>query len=465
MYEENNNENKFTITLEGVLDRNATKSNLKKEFLSLKRENFFSQGFGGLGGKGSKDFLSLSLEKLESLKRPKSDNSKKSASFKSLNVLGKIDSFKDFLGPDFQKNNPKSVLKGLDLDLDLKDKIALPDGHLNKNKSSLSSYLKPEVDKLDLGSQEHSYFKTENIKNTFKQNFVNNSGEAQTNLPKDFRLDSNFNKTFPFGDLQEPLGLKNANSQIVWKNLMSFRDLFKDSSLVDFFNIKNGFNDLNLPLEEFKNLKDKKTALSLENLVFKDDQKESANKILKRKRSFETELERNDFLRKLYILQSSQNSNPDSNLNSNSNDFSFMVELAQKLKNEGHAKNDSKAISLVSDFLRGENNLEKVLSFRMPTMSLKSPGQPEVLNSKIINTAFEPGLDSILEKTLELLEWAKNYDFTSSVLDPLRNTFSNLGSILAQAFESLPLVEHMTNLLNSASELNSRGIDDDSRMP
>lgn len=98
-------------------------------------------------------------------------------------------------------------------------------------------------------------------------------------------------------------------------------------------------------------------------------------------------------------------------------------------------------------------------------MSLKSPGQPEVLNSKIINTAFEPGLDSILEKTLELLEWAKNYDFTSSVLDPLRNTFSNLGSILAQAFESLPLVEHMTNLLNSASELNSRGIDDDSRMP
>ncbi|WKC89527.1 hypothetical protein QIA19_00420 (plasmid) [Borreliella finlandensis] len=465
MYEENNNENKFTITLEGVLDRNATKSNLKKEFLSLKRENFFSQGFGGLGGKGGKDFLSLSLEKLESLKRPKSDNSKKSASFKSLNVLGKIDSFKDFLGPDFQKNNPKSVLKDLDLDLDLKDKIALPDGHLNKNKSSLSSYLKPEVDKLDLGSPQHSYFKTENIKNTFKQNFVNNSGEAQTNLPKDFRLNSNFNKTFPFGDLQEPLGIKNANSQIVWKNLMSFRDLFKDSSLVDFFNIKNGFNDLNLPLEEFKNLKDKKTALSLENLVFKDDQKESANKILKRKRSFETELERNDFLRKLYILQSSQNSNPDSNLNSNSNDFSFMVELAQKLKNEGHAKNDSKAISLVSDFLRSENNLEKVLSFQMPTMSLKSPGQPEVLNSKIIRTAFEPGLDSILEKTLELLEWAKNYDFTSSVLDPLRNTFSNLGSILAQAFESLPLVEHMTNLLNNASELNSRGIDDDSRMP
>ncbi len=175
------------------------------------------------------------MKNLKVWKDPKVDNSKKSASFKSLNVLGKIDSFKDFLGPDFQKNNPKSVLKDLDLDLDLKDKIDLPDGHLNKNKSSLSSYLKPEVDKLDLGSQEHSYFKTENIKNTFKQNFVNNSGEAQTNLPKDFRLDSNFNKTFPFGDLQEPLGLKNANSQIVWKNLMSFRDLFKDSSLVDFF--------------------------------------------------------------------------------------------------------------------------------------------------------------------------------------------------------------------------------------
>ncbi len=68
------------------------------------------------------------------------------------------------------------------------------------------------------------------------------------------------------------------------------------------------------------------------------NQKESANKILKRKRSFETELERNDFLRKLYILQSSQNSNPDSNLNSNSNDFSFMVELAQKLKTKGMPK-------------------------------------------------------------------------------------------------------------------------------
>ncbi|WKC88639.1 hypothetical protein QIA20_00615 (plasmid) [Borreliella japonica] len=40
MYEENNNEDKFTITLEGVLDRNATKSNLEKELLSLKKENF-----------------------------------------------------------------------------------------------------------------------------------------------------------------------------------------------------------------------------------------------------------------------------------------------------------------------------------------------------------------------------------------------------------------------------------------
>ncbi len=30
MYQENNNEDKFTITLEGILDRNATKSNLKK---------------------------------------------------------------------------------------------------------------------------------------------------------------------------------------------------------------------------------------------------------------------------------------------------------------------------------------------------------------------------------------------------------------------------------------------------
>ncbi len=40
MYEENNNEDKFTITLEGILDRNATKSNLKKELLSFKKENF-----------------------------------------------------------------------------------------------------------------------------------------------------------------------------------------------------------------------------------------------------------------------------------------------------------------------------------------------------------------------------------------------------------------------------------------
>lgn len=40
MYEENNNEDKFTITLEGILDRNATKSNLKKELLSFKKEIF-----------------------------------------------------------------------------------------------------------------------------------------------------------------------------------------------------------------------------------------------------------------------------------------------------------------------------------------------------------------------------------------------------------------------------------------
>ncbi|WKC83996.1 hypothetical protein QIA37_00475 (plasmid) [Borrelia sp. CA_690] len=62
------------------------------------------------------------------------------------------------------------------------------------------------------------------------------------------------------------------------------------------------------------------------------------------------------------------------------------------------------------------------------------------------------------------MEWAKNYDFTNNVLDPLRNTFSNLGNILAQAFESLPLVEHMRNVLNG-SGFNSRGIDNDSRMP
>ncbi|MBB6208346.1 hypothetical protein [Borreliella lanei] len=463
MYEENNNP-KFTITLEGVLDRNATKSNLKKEFLSLKRENFFNQiGFGGLSGKSSKDFLSASFERLKGLKTPKSDNLQKSASFKSLNVLGKNNSFKDFLSYDSQKNNPKSFLKDLDLNFDLKDKIGLPVGRLNEKNSNLSSYLKPEADKLDLVSSQYSYFKTENIKNAFKQNFINNSNKDQTNASEDFRLNSNFAKIFPFkDDLQEPLGFKNENSQIVWENLMTFRNLFKDSSPVDFFNIKNGFNDLNSSKDEFKNLKDKKTELSLENFVFKDSQKESANKILKRKRSFETELERNDFLRKLYILQSSQNSNS----SSSSNDFSFMVELAQKLKNDGHAKNDSKAISLVRDFLKGENNLEKVLSFKMPTISLKdSKGEPEVLNSKIISSAFEPELGPLLEKTLELLEWAKNYDFTSSVLDPLRNTFSNLGSILAQAFESLPLVEYMTNVLNSGGEFNSRGIDDDSRMP
>ncbi|MBB6213402.1 hypothetical protein QIA39_04685 (plasmid) [Borreliella californiensis] len=462
MYEENNNENKFTITLEGVLDKNATKSNLKKEFLSLKRENFFSQmGFYGLSGKSSKDFLSLSLSRLKGLNRPKSDNLQKSSSFKSLNVFGKSNSFKDFLSfDDSRENTPKSVLKDFSVfDFDLKDKSDLTAGFLNENKSSPSPYLKPKVDKLDLGASQDLYFKTENIKNIFKQNFINNFGKNQTNVPKDFRLNSNFNK-IPFKDLQNLEGFKNKNSsQIIGENLMTFRGFLKDPNPVDFFDIKNGFNDLNSSLREFKNLKDKKTKLSLENFLYKDSQKESVNKILKRERSFETELERNDFLRKLYILQNSQNSN------SNSNDFSFMVELAQKLKNKGHAKNDSKAISLVSDFLKGENGLEKVLSLKMPTISLKSPSEPEVLNSKIISAAFEPGLELLLEKTLELLEWAKNYDFTSSVLDPLKSTFSNLGIILAQAFESLPLVENITSLLNSVSEFNSRGIDDDSRMP
>lgn len=303
-----------------------------------------------MSGKSSKDFLSSSFERLKGLKTPKSDNLQKSASFRSLNVLGKDNSFKDFLSYDSHKNNPKSVLKDLDLDFnfDLKDKIGLPTRHLNEKKSNLSSYLKPGVDKLDPFSSQYSYFKTENIKNTFKQSFINNSDKYQNNVPKDFRLNSNFAKIFPFkDDLQEPLGLKNKNSQIVWENLMTFRNLFKASSPVDFFNIKNGFNDSNLSLKEFKNLKDTKTQLSLENLVYRDSQKESANKILKSNRSFETELERNDFLRKLYVLQSSQNPN------SSSNDFSFMVELAQKLKNDGHAKNDSKAISLVSDFFKG----------------------------------------------------------------------------------------------------------------
>lgn len=241
---------------------------------------------------------------------------------------------------------------------------------------------------------------------------------------------------------------------------MSFRKLFRDSSLVDFLNIKNGFNDFKLPLKEFQNLKDKKILeLSLENFILKDSERESVNKMLKGQRSFETEFERNDFLRKLYVLKSSQNSN--------SNDFSFMVELAQKLKNDGYAKNDSKAISLISDFLNGENNLEKVLS-KSPPVSLNNQlkGEPDVLNSnKIINSVSQPRVYTLLEKTLELLEWAKSYDFTNSVLDPLRNTFSNLGNILGQAFESLPLVEYMTNVLRDGGGFNSGGIDDDSGMP
>ncbi|WP_233778875.1 hypothetical protein [Borreliella bavariensis] len=116
-----------------------------------------------------------------------------------------------------------------------------------------------------------------------------------------------------------------------------------------------------------------------------------------------------------------------------------MVELAQKLKNDGYAKNASKAISLISDFLNGENNLEQVLS-KSPTISLNNQlkGEPDVLNSNtIINSVSQPRVDPLLEKTLELLEWAKSYDFTKSVLDPLRNTFSNLGNILGQAFEML----------------------------
>lgn len=109
MYEENNNENKFTITLEGVLDRNATKSNLKKELLSLKKEIFFNQT--GLSSKGGKDFLSLSLEKLKSPERLKNDNLQKSSNFKS--SIFKGNPFKDFFSLDLWKNNSESVLKDL----------------------------------------------------------------------------------------------------------------------------------------------------------------------------------------------------------------------------------------------------------------------------------------------------------------------------------------------------------------
>ncbi len=92
MYEENNNEDKFIITLEGILDRNATKSNLKKELLSFKKENFFNQT--GLSPKSSKDFLSLSFERLKSPERLQNDNLQKSVSFKS-NAF-KSSPFKDF---------------------------------------------------------------------------------------------------------------------------------------------------------------------------------------------------------------------------------------------------------------------------------------------------------------------------------------------------------------------------------
>lgn len=117
MYEENNNEDKFTITLEGILDRNATKSNLKKELLSFKKENFFNQT--GLSPKSSKDFLSLSFERLKSPERLQNDNLQKSVSFKS--SAFKSSPFKDFFNLDSWKNSLESVLK----DLDSSDKSGL----------------------------------------------------------------------------------------------------------------------------------------------------------------------------------------------------------------------------------------------------------------------------------------------------------------------------------------------------
>ncbi|WKC74827.1 hypothetical protein QIA36_00465 (plasmid) [Borreliella yangtzensis] len=435
MYEENNNEDKFTIKLEGVLDRNATRNNLKKELLGFKKEDFLNVSLSPIS---SRDFLSLSLERLKSIEKLKNDNLQKSASFKSFNAASKSSSFKEYFDLDFKKNKLKSTLKDLDF---AKDKSILGAKNLDFKSNNLDFYVKPEVDKLDLDfNKQYSYFKTENIKNSFKQNFFNNSSKDQTNAPKELVLNSNFDKT--------ALSVKD-DLQLL------------DLGVVDFLSIKNGFNDFKLSLNEFQNLKDKKISqLSLENLICEDGHRESANEILKGQRSFETEFERNDFLRKLYILQSSQNSKL--------NDFSFIVEIAQKLKNLGHAKNDFKAISLINDFLGSKNNLEEVLSLDKPTMSLKSKlnGDPEVLNSnKIINSVSEQKVDPLLEKTVELLEWAKSYDFTSSVLDPLRNTFSNLGNILVQAFENLPLVEHMTNVIRDNGGSSSRGIDDDSRMP
>ncbi|AEW69237.1 Hypothetical protein KK9_1031 (plasmid) [Borreliella garinii BgVir] len=53
--------------------------------------------------------------------------------------------------------------------------------------------------------------------------------------------------------MQEPLWFRNENNQILWEDLMSFRKLFKGSSLVDFLNIKNGFNDIKWPLKKFQN--------------------------------------------------------------------------------------------------------------------------------------------------------------------------------------------------------------------
>ncbi|WKC84933.1 hypothetical protein [Borreliella lusitaniae] len=459
MYEENSND-KFQVTLEGVLDRNATKSNLKKELLNLRLENFLSEI--NFFPKSSKDFLSSSLERLKSFKSLKNYNiHQKSVSFNPLNTFSKSSLLgKDHFCPDFKKNSLESVLKDLDSS---KDKMSQA-----FKTSDLKSYLKPELESLDLSSSnKYSYFKTENIKNTFKKNLTNNSFKDQTGRLKDFRLNSNFEKTrlklASQEGLKEPF-LKIENSKSLFQNLKSFKNLLKDLSFDDFLDVKNSFNDFKF-LKEFKNLKDKKNPeLSLENFVCKESQKEIANKMLKDQRSFKTEFERNDFLRKLYVFQGLQNSNL--------NDFSFMVELAQRLKNEGHAKNDSKAISLIGDFLKSESNLEEFLSFNKQSVFLKSQakGEPEVLNSsKIINSVFEPKLDPLLEKTLELLEWAKAYDFTSSVLDPLRNTFSNLGNLFAQAFESLPLVEYMTNVLrDGGGGFNSRGMsddDDDSRMP
>ncbi|WKC88638.1 hypothetical protein QIA20_00610 (plasmid) [Borreliella japonica] len=109
---------------------------------------------------------------------------------------------------------------------------------MDANKNNLGPYLRPEVDKLDLNfNKQYSYFKTENMKNAFKQNFIHNSKEDQTNATlKDFRLNSDLDKiqlSFAKDDLQGPL-LKDENNQNIWENLISFRNFLKDSVLVDF---------------------------------------------------------------------------------------------------------------------------------------------------------------------------------------------------------------------------------------